>query len=161
MHTLRLTQGLVRRAVAGSLPSTAPSALVYLPAAQAYKLALMNAAAENGLVSALVSASSQPSMSMIDRIASPALPLGPSSIEAEASAGDVAPADSEAPSSITGLIDDLANSLSGAIMAIKRTYRPSVVRKKRTHGFLHRNATTSGQKLLTRRKRKGRKTLCP
>ena len=51
--------------------------------------------------------------------------------------------------------------LSSAILAVKRTFRPSVIRKKRTHGFLHRNASTGGRQLLKRRRRIGRKTLCP
>jgi large subunit ribosomal protein L34 len=115
---------------------------------------LLNAVADTGLVSALTSSSPslQPSLSMADRIASLPIPLerGPAEV-----------AGSGAASSISSWVEELANTLAGAIMAIKRTYRPSVVRKKRTHGFLHRNSTTSGQKLLKRRIRKGRKTLCP
>ena len=41
--------------------------------------------------------------------------------------------------------------------AVTRTYHPHVIRKKRKHGFLHRNATTSGRRVLSRRARKGRK----
>ena len=52
-------------------------------------------------------------------------------------------------------------ALGAAVWLVARTYRPSVVRKKRTHGFLHRNASTSGRRVLARRRRLGRKTLCP
>lgn len=44
-------------------------------------------------------------------------------------------------------------------MSTKQTYQPHKKRRKRTHGFLVRNKTSGGKRVLARRRKKGRKSL--
>lgn len=44
----------------------------------------------------------------------------------------------------------------GVIQCIKRTFQPSLIIRKRRHGFLSRLSTKSGRRIISRRRRKGR-----
>ncbi|KAL3673103.1 hypothetical protein V7S43_002398 [Phytophthora oleae] len=55
-----------------------------------------------------------------------------------------------------GELECPTDSLNEPLQAIKRTYQPSVLRRKRKHGFRTRRVSISGRKVLKRRFNKGR-----
>lgn len=54
----------------------------------------------------------------------------------------------------------LPDLLDTSVWYQKRTFQPSLIRRKRKHGFLKRVRTSSGRKILNHRRRKGRRSLC-
>lgn len=65
--------------------------------------------------------------------------------------------------SITSITEDISEFLSGllnGILFVKRTFQPSILRRKRKHGFLSRVSTRHGRDVLNRRRHKKRTNLC-
>ncbi|CAM9495123.1 unnamed protein product [Ectocarpus fasciculatus] len=47
-----------------------------------------------------------------------------------------------------------------SIWFLKRTWQPSLIKRKRKHGFLARVTNRHGRKILLRRNKKGRTRIC-
>jgi len=54
----------------------------------------------------------------------------------------------------------LEGMLTEALWNIKRTFQPSLIRRKRKHGFLSRARTRHGRAILARRRQSGKTRLC-
>ena len=57
------------------------------------------------------------------------------------------------------MLENALDAVSNGILMIKRTFQPSLLRRKRKHGFLARQSTKDGRKILLRRKLKQRSRL--
>mmetsp|Transcript_117255 Transcript_117255/g.230005 ORF Transcript_117255/g.230005 Transcript_117255/m.230005 type:complete len:124 (-) Transcript_117255:45-416(-) len=59
-----------------------------------------------------------------------------------------------------GMVTTLWENIQSGILFLKRTFQPSLIRRKRKHGFLARQATKDGRAILQNRRSKGRRNLC-
>ena len=95
--------------------------------------------------------------SWIDADAGSALPLWTVDFpDDDARAPDVRDGD-DAPA--RGVVDAPGAGRAAPLYAIKRTFQPSLIRRKRKHGFLRRLGDRNGRKILKRRRLKGRRRL--
>ena len=84
--------------------------------------------------------------------------LGSDSAEMEDNAGNAADAQGASAEGAAGGLEALLGET--LLKHTKRTFQPSLIRRKRKHGFLKRIRTKDGRRILNARRRKGRSNLC-
>ncbi|KAL0031170.1 hypothetical protein WJX77_007701 [Trebouxia sp. C0004] len=80
----------------------------------------------------------------------------PAQVQAALRAQEVQQLTSIASTGIEQLDPIIDNNAEGMLCATKRTYQPSVIIRKRRHGFLNRISSRGGRNVMRRRKAKGR-----
>ncbi|KAL0052807.1 hypothetical protein WJX82_008132 [Trebouxia sp. C0006] len=85
----------------------------------------------------------------------PYTPLMPVQVQAALRTQEVQQLTSIASTGIEQL-DPIDSNAEGMLCATKRTYQPSVIIRKRRHGFLNRISSRGGRSVMRRRKAKGR-----
>ncbi|DBA69766.1 TPA: hypothetical protein ACH3X2_012488 [Trebouxia sp. C0005] len=89
-------------------------------------------------------------------LALPYTPLMPVQVQAALRAHEVQQLTSIASNGTEQLDPTIANNAEDMLCATKRTYQPSVIIRKRRHGFLNRISSRGGRNVMRRRKAKGR-----
>ncbi len=128
---------------------TAPIATAIVPTVEVVSVSPPAPAQEDPAAAAAAAAAAAPAVREEEVLA--AWGLGP--VVADAPGGEVDGV--EAPS--VGKVEKVEEEgFHQEKMAIKRTYQPSTLKRKRKHGFLYRVKTRLGKKILQRRQDKGR-----